>query len=114
MKVIIHQGLTPERWFKFSLFEQLANVGADVSRIIRAKNVGDLKFSEQSLDRALELLDLTIADPKNKGAKLKELLRVREALVDYFMYDNEYGSSDALWEQYFWDFSYAAALQRGR
>lgn len=114
MKILIHKDLTLERWFRFSLFEQLANVGCDVSRIIRAKKQGDLKLSSLAFERALELLDLTITDPKNHGARRKELLRVREALIDYFMYDNEYHSTDALWESYFWDFSYAAAIQRGR
>jgi hypothetical protein len=37
---------------------------------------------------------------------------VRECLVDYFMFDNEYGSSDELWQQYFYGFAYAARLGR--
>ena len=37
-----------------------------------------------------------------------------EALVDYFICDNEYGSTDELWQKYFYHFNYAAALQRGR
>jgi hypothetical protein len=109
-----HKDLTPERWFKFSLFEQLANVGADVARVIRWKNEGNVDYSEKAFEGALELLDLTVADPKNKGPRLKELLRVREALVDYFMYDNEYGSSDELWDNYFYFYGYIAAIQRGR
>lgn len=48
----IHTGLTPERWFKFSLCEQLANVGCDVSRAINGKNDNDHEFSEQSFYRA--------------------------------------------------------------
>lgn len=110
---MIHKGLTQERWNLFSMVEQLANVGADVGRVIRGRNQRDQVYSDAALDRALELLDLSIADPKNKKF-LKELLRVRETLVDYFMYDNEYGSSDQLWEDYFYCFGYAAAIQRGR
>jgi len=56
---------------------------------------------------------LTVEDPKNKK-RLKEILRVRETLIDYFVYDNEYGSSDALWQEYFHQFAYAAAIRRGR
>lgn len=110
----IHTDLTHERWFKFSLFEQLANVGCDVSRIIQWKKKGNIDFSNKAFERALELLDATIADPKNKGPRLKELLRVREALIDYFLYENEYSSTDEQWEKYFYDFSYAAAIARGR
>lgn len=101
------------RWFKFSLIEQLANIGSDVERAIAWRKKGDREMSQQALDRALELIDFTVADPKNKG-RLREVLRVREALVDYFMYDNIYGSSDEIWQNYFYDFAHAAALQKGK
>ena len=110
----IHQDLTYERWFKFSLFEQLANVGTDIERAIDWKNNNNLDYSSKAFERALELLDATVADPKNKGPRRKELLRVREALIDYFVYENEYSTSDKLWQDYFYDFNYAAAIQRGR
>ena len=110
-----HTDLTTERWFKFSLMEQLANVGSDVFRTISWKNKGNIEFSQQAFLRALELLDLTIADPKHKKKPCKkELMRAREALIDYFMYDNVYKSTDKLWENYFYGFNYLAALERGR
>lgn len=111
---MIHKGLTPERWFQFSLLEQLANVGCDIERTISWKKEGSLDYSNKAFDRALELLDLTVLDPKNRGPRRKELLRVREALVDHFMYDNEYLTTDESWQQYFYAFNYAAALERGR
>lgn len=110
----IHKDVTLERWFKFSLFEQLANVGTDIERAIYWKENGNLNYSKQAFERALELLNLTITDPKNRGAKLKEIVRVRESLIDHFVYDNEYRTTDTLWQQYFFNFNYAAALQRGR
>jgi hypothetical protein len=67
----------------------------------------------KSRQSSLELLYLTINDPKNKK-RLKELLRMRETLIDYFVFDNEYKSTDELWQEYFYCFNYAAALQRGR
>ncbi len=115
MQIMIHTGLTPERWFKFSTFEQLANVGCDVERTIQWKKKGDLDLSQKAFDRALELLDLTIADPKTKGGALRELVRMREFLKDYFLCDNEYKVlDDTFLYNYFFDFSYAAAIQRGR
>jgi len=111
--MIMHKGLTAERWFKFSLLEQLANVGMDIERTIKWKNRGEMDHSQNAFYRALELLDLTIADPKNRK-RLKELVRVRYALVDHFVYDNEYNSTDEIWSNYFYDFNYAAALARGR
>lgn len=111
--MIIHKEMASGRWFKFSLVEQLANVGMDIDRTIRLRNKGDLEASKQAFERALELLSLTILDPKHKG-RLRELTRVREALIDYFVYDNEYGSSDKLWQNYFMDYNYAAAIRRGK
>lgn len=113
--MIIHKELTDARWFGFSLAEQLANVGSDVIRAINWKKKGNLELSQQAFWRALELINLTQLDPKyRKTPKLKEIGRIKETLIDYFMYDNIYGSSDELWEHYFMYFNYLAAVQRGR
>ena len=111
--MIIHEELAAGRWFQLSLIEQLANIGSDVIRTIEWKKRGDPELSRQAFYRALELIDLTIADPK-KRKRLKEIMRTREALVDHFMYDNEYNTTDEIWYNYFFDFNYAAAIQRGR
>jgi hypothetical protein len=109
----LHKELAAGRWLKLSLVEQLANVGMDIERAIQWKRKGNIELSNQAFERALDLLDLTIADPKHRG-RLKEITRTREALVDYFVYDNEYGSNDQLWQNYFYAFNYAAALKKGR
>lgn len=70
-------------------------------------------MSRKAFERALELIDLTVADPKNRR-RLREILRTREALVDHFVYDNIYQTTDDIWQKYFFAFNYAAALQRGR
>jgi len=112
--MIMHKELAGGRWFEFSLIEQMANVGADVGRAIKWGKKGDMEKSRQAFDRALELLILTVRDPKYKGTgTLKELCRTKEALVDFFMCDNEYQTTDEIWENYFYHFCYAAALQRG-
>ena len=113
--MMMHKDLTPERWFRFSLVEQLANIGSDVIRTINWKKKGDLEASRAALFRALELIDLTVADPKNKKrCRLREILRTREALVDHFLYDNEYNTTDEQWYNYFFQYNYAAAIQKGR
>ncbi len=98
------------RWFKFSLAEQMANIGAEIGRAINWREKSK-KESRAFFERGLELLDLTIEDPKNKK-RLKELLRVRETLADYFCFDNIYGSSDEKWNNYFYAFNYAARLNK--
>ena len=105
-----HQDLANGRWQKFSLVTQLANVGSEIGRAINWREKSK-KDSQMAFERGLELLDLTIEDPKNQK-RLPELLRVREMLADYFCFDNEYGSSDKQWNNYFYGFNYAASLQR--
>ena len=105
-----HKALAFGRWQKFSLMEQLANVGSEVHRAIiwREKNEKDSKLA---FERALELLDLTIEDSRNRR-RLKELLRLRSALVDFFVGNNEFNSSDKIWENYFYQFNYAANINK--
>jgi len=105
-----HSDLTQDHWNEFTLFEQMANVGSEVERAIKWKNKGNKEYSRMAFERALELLDLTIADPKNIS-KLKEIVRVREVLADYFAFDNEYHSTDRSWQDYFYAFSYAARIK---
>jgi len=42
------------------------------------------------------------------SSHLKELFRLREAIADYFLGENLFGSSDVLWRKYFFQFSFAA------
>ncbi|OGB85822.1 hypothetical protein A3J41_02490 [candidate division TM6 bacterium RIFCSPHIGHO2_12_FULL_38_8] len=112
-KKIIHKELAAGRWFTFSLVKQLANVGSDVERTIQWKNKGNVEYSKDACIRALELLDLTVADPKNKP-RLKEILRVRHMLADHYLGINEFKFTDQYWQNYFFDFAYAAALERKR
>ncbi|MBI4972291.1 MAG: hypothetical protein HZA27_01145 [Candidatus Omnitrophica bacterium] len=100
-----HKELSQGRWMRFSFIEQMANIGSEVERAIvwREKNED---YAKKAFVRQLELLDLTIADPKN-CLRLKELTRLREVLVDYFAFDNQYRSSHKLWRSYFYPFNFA-------
>lgn len=86
---MIYQNLKfKKRWQKLSFFEQIANIGSEIQRTVnwREKN---LEYSKLAFERALELIDLTIEDKKNqKSGRLKELLRTKELLIDYFCFDN--------------------------
>lgn len=104
-----HKNLASGRWQKLSFFEQMANVGSEVERTISWRNKGNSLYSQKAFERALELIDFTIACPENRK-RLKEIARVRETLVDYFHGENLYGSSDKLWQNYFYAFNYAARI----
>jgi len=105
-----HKNLAAGKWQTFTLCRQMANVGGEISRALnwRSKNPA---YSQASVDRALELLDLTIDDPKNRK-RGQELWRVREAIADFFYFDNEFKSSEKSWRQYFDSFAYAANLNQ--
>ena len=109
-----HTGLAPERWFKFTTLFQMANVGAEIDRTINAKKANDLVGQQYAFERMLELLTLTILDPKNRGCRRRELCRTRELLIDHFCFDNIYNTTDETWHDYFFQFSYAAAIERER
>ncbi len=99
------------RWQKLSFFEQMANIGSEVERAIKWKNKNNEEYCRMAFERALELLDLTIDNEKDKN-HLKELSRLRETLADYFASKNIYGSSEKNWHSYFYAFSFAVRKNR--
>ncbi len=106
-----HKRLTPERWAEFSLAEQMANIGSEVHRALNWHNKGNTEYERLAVERALELLDLSLSVVHSR-ARLREIARVREAVVDYFLGSNEYGSTETQWRKYFDEFNYLA--RRGR
>ena len=106
-----HRDLAAGRWRSFTLLEQLANTGSEVERALNWAAKGNAEYSALAVDRALELLGLTIADPKNRH-RLRELTRLREALLDYFKGSNEFASTPASWRAYFHAYGMGVALQR--
>lgn len=106
MSNIFHTGLE-DRWNDFTIYEQMANIGAEVGRAINWTKKNNITMKNNAIYRALELIDFTVVDKKNSKS-LKEILRVREALVDYFIGDNLYKSSDEIWQKYFYFFNSAA------
>jgi hypothetical protein len=106
-----HRDLASGRWNSLSFAEQMANVGSEVERTISWNAKGRTDISKRAFERALELLDFTIADEKNRK-RLRELSRVREALADYFAFENDYNSTPESWQKYFRSFLIAARGKR--
>lgn len=107
MSIPVHTELAAGRWQSFPLALQLAHVGSEVSRASKAKSAGFDARMQSALSRMLELLDLTIADPKNRY-RLRELCRVREVLCDFLVGDNAYHSTDVSLDRYFLQFAAAS------
>lgn len=102
-----HKKLTQNRWQKMSLVEQLANVGSEISRARHWEEGGDSKNKKAALERALELIDLTIEDKRWKK-RLKELTRFREVICDWLMGGNIYQISPKMFEDYLLPFVLSA------
>ncbi len=106
-----HQSLAAGRWARMSLVEQMANIGSEVSRALNWKRKENEKYCLKSVVRALELIALTIDNVKFKS-HIKELTRLREVILDHFYGNNEFCSTEFLWEKYFNHFNLAARSRR--
>jgi hypothetical protein len=104
----VHAELAAGRWQALPLVEQLANVGSEIERALAWAAKGNRAYSARALERGLELLGLTISDPHNQR-RLRELTRLREALVDYFYCENDYRSSPQSWHSYFHPYAVAVS-----
>lgn len=111
MTSVQHPSLAAGRWSQLPLVEQLANVGSEVERALTWRRKKNPEYSRLAFLRALDLLRLTIADPRHRR-RLKELTRLREALLDHFLGENIYGSTEKAWSAYFYAFGHAASLKR--
>jgi hypothetical protein len=112
MTGVQHRDLAAGRWWTLSLAEQLGNVGSEVSRAARW-TTRNPELAQGALYRALELLDLTLDDPRHRRspARLREIARAREVVADFFAGPNQYQSTAASVQKYFDAYALAA---RGR
>ena len=81
---VYHPDLANGRWHTMTIAEQLGNVGSEYERALTWKERGDKDRFDHAFARMLELLDLTITDPRWKNHRLKELTRLREVICDEF------------------------------
>jgi hypothetical protein len=111
MTDVQHRELAAGRWWELSVTEQLGNVGSEISRATRWASRNP-ETARASLYRALELLDLTLADPRlrDSPARLREIARAREVVADFFAGPNQYRSSAESLQRYF--DAYALAARR--
>ena len=102
-----------ERWRALSLAQQLGNVGSEVGRALKWRSRNPT-IAQGALERALELIDFTLDDPRHTSSvgRLREICRVRETMLDYFLGTNRYGWTEAALRRYFDAFAMAAARVR--
>ena len=106
-----HTSLANGRWLQFTLMEQLAHVGSEVDRAVHWEKKAEIEHAQSAATRALELVDLTLADQRWNGRQ-KEIARTREVLCDHFFGENIYGTTGEELQRYFLGFGFFAALHR--
>lgn len=107
---IQHKILAGGRWHELSLMEQMGNVGSEIHRAASWRQK-DEAASRRAAERALELLDLTIGDPRWRR-RLKEIARAREMTVDAMYGGKEYGNTLESLDRYFFTFAFAARIKK--
>jgi hypothetical protein len=102
MSTVQHSDLAAGRWWELSLAEQLGHVGSEISRARRWESRNP-DVSRRAFYRALELIDLTLDDPRLRRSfpRLREVARAREVVVDYFEGPHQFGSTAASIQAYF-------------
>ncbi len=100
--IFFHKNLAEGKWQKFSLAEQLANVGAEVGRAAKWQNK-DFKTFENAVLRTLELFDLILEDKRWIG-RLREIARIRELFLYATEGKEDYNTSLKDLEKYFMPF----------
>ncbi len=109
MSAFQHESLAEGRWAQMSFSSQMANIGSEISRAIKAKKRGKHDRMTNAVERALELMDLSIlcaakaASYDNTAAKshLRELTRARAEICDFFLDNNKYGCTDTVIMKYY-------------
>jgi hypothetical protein len=90
-----HQNLSPEKWSAQSVGRQVLNIASELNRAGNWIKKGDGSNVNLCYERAFELVDLTVADPKWKG-RTRELLRFRETLAELYVNARKDGELNSL------------------
>lgn len=105
---MIHAELAAGRWSALTLAEQLAHVGSEVDRAMRAWETHRPDRFEKAFHRALELFDLTAQDERWRGPRRREILRAREEFCRLFFDDDPPPGSARGLRNYFLHFAVLA------
>jgi len=102
-----------ENWQKFTLFEQLGNIGSEVGRSIKAFKNNDERAFNGALCRALDLFEMTAkCNVEKYPHRVKEILRAKEEYLRLF-YDDNFDDAEAI-ERYFMNYAFAARYEAGK
>lgn len=81
-----HASLTPERWARFTLDQQILMVANEMNRATRLLGPEDLGSLRRTYERVLRLVDLTVAVQPRRTLR-RELLRWRDLVASLYIAD---------------------------
>lgn len=96
-----------EKWQNLSLAQQLGNIGSEISRARHWDEARDADSRNQAIERALELIDLTLSDYRWRF-RLKEITRLREVVAGFFAGTDFYRVSWQVIDKFCLDFALIA------
>jgi len=79
-----HAALTGERWSQFTLDQQILMIGNEMNRASKLLEPGERERLRNCYERALRLLDLTVA-VNSKSTLRRELLRWRDLIAALYI-----------------------------
>ncbi len=101
-----------ERWSKFTILEQMGNIGSEVGRSIIAWRNHDTPRFKGALNRALDLFDATTELlVKQHSPRIKEVLRSKDQYLRLF-FDGTFETDADAMERYFMQYALAARINR--
>src|SRR5207248_8901161 len=107
----LHQNLAACKWAAITLVEQLANIGSEIGRVSHCERAKDIHQKRLALRRALELIELTLADKRLPSHRRKEIAVLRNVVRDTFSGKNRTHTRPKMLESYFIPFALQAAAK---
>jgi hypothetical protein len=93
--------MNPDQWFALTLAEQLGNIGSDFDRALHWRATGNQPLFQSAAARTMDLLNLTVSDPRWQSSYLGELNRIRNE-VTVVLNENRFSAeSGQSLQQYF-------------
>ena len=89
-----------EKWYSMSVEEQISNIGGEVNRAINWEKKGNIDRARNFCNKAKELLQISIEDPKNRH-RIGEFFNGICELDDRFFGDNKYNTTDEMLRKYY-------------
>jgi hypothetical protein len=81
-----HAELSPERWARFDLGQQILQIGVEMHRGLKGLRPERAALLRASYERVLRLVDLTVEVQANPHLR-RELLRWRDVIAELYLRD---------------------------